>query len=90
MKFNIEDIYGVTRAQYCYYTGITPQEMVRSLDTELFVLKTNLTYLQDEFENGGAFTDDDQRRRLELIKIVTDKIASKTEKIKDIKREFGF
>lgn len=88
-QFTIEEIYGINRAQYCYYTGIPPEEMARHLDSEVFILKTNLAYLQEEYKNGGAFTADDQRRRLKLIQLVTDKITSKTAKIKDIKREFG-
>lgn len=86
--FSIEEIYGIDRAQYCYYTGITPDEMVKHLDAEVFILKTNLSHLQQEYENGGAFTSDDQRRRLKLIHLVADKISSKTAKIKNIEKEF--
>lgn len=89
MKFTIEDIYGVSRAQYCIITGITPQDMIRHLEAEIITLSANYDTIQQEFINGGKIIEDQQRRRVKLLVVINEKIVSKRDKVKDIKREFG-
>lgn len=86
MSFTIEEIYGCNRGEYCIITGVSPSELIKHLDLEVFVLKQNLRNTQIKYRNGGAFTDEEQRKRADLIRHITKKIESKTAKIKDIKK----
>lgn len=88
MKFTIEDIYGLTRHQYCLTTGITPQDLIIHLDAEIKALRANYDTIQQEFINGGRLIEDEQRRRVKLLITIHNKIVSKRDKVKDINREF--
>jgi len=79
--FTLEEIYGVTREEYCELTGITPQELVMHLEAEVAILNKNLCRLNDEYRSGGPITDEDQRYRAKLLTDVRNKIISKTNKI---------
>lgn len=39
MSFSIEEIYGCNRGEYCIITGVTPSELIRHLELEVFVLR---------------------------------------------------
>jgi hypothetical protein len=88
-KFSIEQIYGVSRAEYCMITGISPEEMVRHLEAEIITLQANYEALQQEFINGGSIIEEKQRERVELLVVIYNKIVSKRGKVKDIKRQFS-
>ena len=89
MKFTIEQIYGVSRAQYCMITGISPEDMIRHLEAEIITLQSNYEAVQQEFINGGSIIEEKQRERVELLVVIYNKIDSKRGKVKDIKREFS-
>jgi hypothetical protein len=89
MKFTIEQIYGVSRAEYCMITGITPEDMIRHLEAEIIILKANYDTVQQEFINGGSIIEEKQRERVELLVVIYNKIVSKRGKVKDINREFS-
>jgi len=88
-EFSIEEVYGVTREQYCNLTGISHFELMRHLEEELMVLRINYDRLSGIYRLGGSITDEQQRIRARLLKIISDKIESKSNKILDIKTEFG-
>jgi hypothetical protein len=89
MKFSIEDIYGVTRHQYCFATDITPQDLITHLEAEIMALRANYDTVSDEYRNGGRVASNPQRIRATLLGVIDRKIQSKSAKVKDIKREFG-
>lgn len=84
MSFSIEELYGCNRETYCIITGVEPSELIRHLELEVFVLKQNLANTQNKYRKGGSFTNEEQRKRADLIRHITKKIESKTAKIKDI------
>lgn len=84
MKYNIEEVYGLNRDEYCTVTGISIEELLSHLRAEVEVLTLRLDYLRDEYDFGGNFTDEPQRYRAGLIAYIEAKIERKTEKIKDI------
>lgn len=87
--FTIEEIYGVTRSKYCIITGISPEDMIRHLEAEITILKANYDTIQQEFINGGKLIEDEQRSRVKLLIVIHNKIVSKRDKVKDIRKEFG-
>ncbi len=87
-KFSIDEVYGVSRAEYCATTNISPEDMIRHLEAEIAILKANYDTIQQEFVNGGQLIQDEQRRRVDLMVVIYNKIVSKREKVKDINREF--
>lgn len=84
-KFTLEEKYGVSRNDYCFFTGITPDELIRHLDAEVFILKSNLRRLSDEYRESGSVVSKEQRLKAELIQDIESSIAKKKAKIKDIK-----
>lgn len=82
--FTVEQVYGVTRQEYYVISGITPEEMVRSLEAEVMVMLNNLDQIREEFRNV-EFISDEGRTYASLIKYIEGKIASKRDKISDIK-----
>jgi len=88
-EFSIEEVYGVSRAQYCNLTGISHFELMRHLEEELMVLHANYERLSDMYRIGGSITDEEHRKLSRLLKVISNKIESKSLKIKDIKLEFG-
>lgn len=84
--FTLEEVYGCTREEFCESTDTTMEEMMWRLRKEVSVLNLNLIVKRHEYRDGGLITDDDQRYRARLIKVIEDKIDSKTAKIRDIKR----
>lgn len=89
MKFSIQDIYGLTRHQYCLVTGITPMELIKHLEAEIMALRANYETVSEEYRNGGRVVATPQRIRAHLLSVINEKIFTKDAKVKDIKREFG-
>jgi hypothetical protein len=89
MKFSIEDIYGLTRHQYCLVTGISHIDLIRHLEAEIMALKANYNKISDEYRTGGRVASTPQRIRAHLLSVINEKIFTKTAKIKDIKIELG-
>ena len=82
-EFTLEDMYGMTRQQYYVVTGITPDEMIRSLHSEVMVLIDHCESLRVIYREL-SFTSDEGRRIARLISHITKKVAQKRAKIKDI------
>ena len=89
MSFTIEQIYRCNRVTYCRETGITPIDLITSLQAEIKMLKISHNLYREEYRTGGSITLDEQRERSSIIYVIRDKIDRKTSKIKDIKREFS-
>jgi hypothetical protein len=87
MKYDIEEVYGLKRAEYCTETGITMDELTSHLEAEVDVLSVRLNHLRDAYDFGGQYTDEKQRYRAGLMAHIEAKIERKTQKIKDIKNE---
>lgn len=82
-EFTLEDMYGMTRQQYYVVTGITPDEMIRSLQSEVMVLVDHCESLRVIYREL-SFTSDEGRRIVRLMSHITEKVAQKRAKIKDI------
>ena len=89
MPFNLETIYGLSRADYCELTGITPQELISHLEAEISALTYNYDRLSAIYRNGDSVANNEQRERAKLLTVIIGKIDSKREKVNDIKNEFG-
>ncbi|HET8689360.1 MAG TPA: hypothetical protein VFM18_22345 [Methanosarcina sp.] len=87
MSFTLEEIYGITRQEFCERTGTPMEEMAIRLEKEITMLEVNLAVRRAEFISGGAITDDEQRYRAKLIKAIEAKIKRKKDKVKDIKEQ---
>lgn len=85
--FNIEDVYGCTRKEFCERTGTPMEEMAIRLEKEITMLEVNLAIRRAEFIIGGSITEDEQRYRAKLIKAIEAKIKRKKDKVKDIKEQ---
>ena len=88
--FTIEELYNCSRVDYCRETGITPGDLIDSLQAEVKMLNKSLSHYRQEYREGGSITSDDQSRRAALIYEIQDKIERKEQKIKDIRVEFNF
>lgn len=82
--FSIEQVYGCTRSEFCDRTGTNPEDIIIRLRKELVILEANLATVRVQFIHGGQITDDDQRERAKLIKVIESKIERKSGKIRDI------
>lgn len=87
--FSIEQIYRCNRVEYCRQTGITPLDLILSLQAEIKMLNISLDHYDAEYKNGGSITDDIQRWRASIIFEIRTKLDNKTSKVNDIKREFN-
>lgn len=87
MSFTLEEIYGITRQQFCERTGTTLEDMEVRLQKEIAMLEVNLAVLRVEYRSGGAITDDEQRYRASLLHTIEQKIKRKADKVKDIKEQ---
>lgn len=85
MSFTLEQIYGCTRKEYIEATDTDPIEMIVRYEKEIAMLQINLNVVRNEYRNGGSITDNDQRTRADLIKVIEQKIKNKSEKVKDIR-----
>jgi hypothetical protein len=88
MSFTIEQLYRCTRQEFCDNTGISPTELLKSLEAEISMLKRSLDTYSKEYRNGGFITSDIQRDRSAIIYEIRDKIDRKSAKVRDIKKEF--
>lgn len=87
-KFPLTHIYGVTRAEYYKMTGITPQQMVASLEAEVSVMEIQMIKLRKIYRRK-QFVSQEGRYLASLLKHISAKISQKELKIRDIKaRDF--
>jgi len=88
MTFSIEDLYGCSRQEYLFLADITPEEMIRRLDSEVEQLQKNFKKIQS---NSGISKLGlaEMTRYMNLFHEIEKKIDKKMMKIKDIKKEFN-
>lgn len=88
MGFQIEDIYGCTRDEYCKLTGITPDMFITMLNAEVDMLGLNQKRVRNKLRSASK-TVDGLSDLIYLYQTIEKKLDRKKQKIKDIKNEFG-
>lgn len=82
--FDLQDLYGCTRQEFCERTGTRIEDMQIRLQKEITILEVNLAVQREQYRSGGNITEEAQRRRAKLINTIEAKIKRKAEKVKDI------
>lgn len=79
MSFSLEELYGVSREDYCKITGITPDELVRHLEAEIGMLEESYRYIATLYRESSL--NSAQLKYFEsLLHAINKRIESKTNK----------
>jgi hypothetical protein len=85
--FNLEELYGVSRKDYCTITGITPDELIRHLEAEVDMLQKSHTEISILYRES-ALSSAKLKYFEKLCYAIEKKIDSKSRKIQSL-RNFG-
>lgn len=79
-QFTLEEIYGVSRSEYCEITGITSDELVKHLEAEVGMLENSYVEISTLYRESALASP--QLKYFEnLLHAINKRIESKTGKI---------
>ena len=80
MIFSLEELYGVSRAEYCKITGISPDELVKHLEAEVNMLENSYVEISTLYRESALASP--QLKYFEsLLHAINKRIESKKAKI---------
>ena len=83
MQFTLEEIYGVSRTEYCTITGIDPNELIKHLEAEVGMLERS--YLEISTLYRESVLSSAQLIYFEkLLHAINKRIESKKNKIREL------
>jgi len=83
--FCLEELYGVSRSEYCAITGVSQEELVRHLEAEVLMLSRNYHTVSTHYR-GSALMSPQLREQEQLLHEISKRIESKQAKILRIQR----